>query len=153
MLLALQLTDTTTPLRDGAGFPNAQSGRDLGRSKGGPIQEVRKSTNAYLPIITATDWSSALNDADEDQAGGGDWWTVMIPATTRGAGVTFPQDASEDTLIALFAGHVSTETTRLYLHLAPVELGAKIRSATAGLDAHLDQLIQQHLRRAAADER
>jgi integrase/recombinase XerD len=55
--------------------------------------------------------------------------------------------------IALFAGHVSTETTRLYLHLAPVELGAKIRTATAGLDAHLDQLIQQQLSRAAADAR
>ena len=55
--------------------------------------------------------------------------------------------------IALFAGHVSTETTRLYLHLAPVELGAKIRSATAGLDAHLDELIQQQLSRRAADER
>ncbi len=37
-------------LRDGTGFPNAQSGRNLGGSKGGPIQEVRKSTNAYLPI-------------------------------------------------------------------------------------------------------
>ena len=49
--------------------------------------------------------------------------------------------------IALFAGHVSTETTRLYLHLAPVELGAKIRTATAGLDAHLDQLIQHQLTR------
>ncbi len=55
--------------------------------------------------------------------------------------------------IALFAGHVSTETTRLYLHLAPVELGAKIRTATAGLDAHVDQLIQQQLSRAAADAR
>jgi site-specific recombinase XerD len=55
--------------------------------------------------------------------------------------------------IALFAGHVSTETTRLYLHLAPVELGAKIRAATAGLDAHLDQLIQQQLTHPAADER
>jgi site-specific recombinase XerD len=50
--------------------------------------------------------------------------------------------------IALFAGHVSTETTRLYLHLAPVELGAKIRAATAGLDAHVDELIQQQLTRA-----
>lgn len=50
--------------------------------------------------------------------------------------------------IALFAGHVSTETTRLYLHLAPVELGAKIRAATAGLDAHVDELIQQQLKRA-----
>ncbi len=55
--------------------------------------------------------------------------------------------------IALFAGHVSTETTRLYLHLAPVELGAKIRAATAGLDAHLDQLIQQQLNHAAANAR
>ena len=55
--------------------------------------------------------------------------------------------------IALFAGHVSTESTRLYLHLAPVELGAKIRAATAGLDAHLDQLIQQQLTHPAADER
>ena len=55
--------------------------------------------------------------------------------------------------IALFAGHASTETTRLYLHLAPVELGAKIRAATAGHDAHLDRLVQQHLSRAAADER
>ena len=55
--------------------------------------------------------------------------------------------------IALFAGHASTETTRLYLHLAPVELGAKIRAATAGLDAHLDQLVQQQLSRAVAGER
>jgi hypothetical protein len=29
----------------------------------------------------------------------------MIPATTRGAGVTVPKDASENSLIALFAGH------------------------------------------------
>jgi len=55
--------------------------------------------------------------------------------------------------IALFAGHASTETTRLYLHLAPVELGAKIRAATAGQGAHLDRLIQRQLSRAAADER
>ena len=43
--------------------------------------------------------------------------------------------------IALFAGHVSTETTRLYLHLTPAELGAKIRAATRGTDAHLERLI------------
>jgi integrase/recombinase XerD len=55
--------------------------------------------------------------------------------------------------LALFAGHMSTETTRLYLHLAPVELGAKIRAATAGLDAHLTQLIQQQLTHTADDER
>jgi len=50
--------------------------------------------------------------------------------------------------IALFAGHVSTETTRLYLHLTPAELGAKIRAATRGTDAHLDRLIRE-----AVDER
>lgn len=55
--------------------------------------------------------------------------------------------------IALFAGHVSTETTRLHLHLAPVELGAKIRAATAGLDAHLDELILQQLSPKGVHER
>jgi site-specific recombinase XerD len=47
--------------------------------------------------------------------------------------------------IALFAGHASTETTRLYLHLAPVELGARIRAATRALDARLERLIAEHL--------
>jgi len=47
--------------------------------------------------------------------------------------------------IALFAGHVSTETTRLYLHLTPAELGAKIRAATRGTDAHLERLIGEAL--------
>ena len=42
--------------------------------------------------------------------------------------------------IALFAGHISTETTRLYLHLTPAELGAKVRAATQGTDAYLEQL-------------
>jgi integrase/recombinase XerD len=44
--------------------------------------------------------------------------------------------------IALFAGHASTETTRLYLHLAPVELGRKIREATREMDAYLEGLIR-----------
>ena len=56
----------------------------------------------------------------------------------KGAGVPL-----ED--IALFAGHVSTETTRLYLHLTPAELGAKIRAATRGTDAHLERLIGEAL--------
>lgn len=45
--------------------------------------------------------------------------------------------------IALFAGHASTETTRLYLHLSPDALGAKIRAATRGTDAHLERLIRE----------
>jgi site-specific recombinase XerD len=55
--------------------------------------------------------------------------------------------------IALFAGHASTETTRLYLHLAPVELGAKIRAVTAGLDAHLERLIEEQLSRVTGGSR
>lgn len=47
--------------------------------------------------------------------------------------------------IALFAGHVSTETTRLYLHLTPAELGAKIRAATRRTDAHLERLLREAL--------
>jgi integrase/recombinase XerD len=55
--------------------------------------------------------------------------------------------------IALFAGHASTETTRLYLHLAPIELGARIRAATRGMDAHLERLIADQLGRGSGDER
>ncbi len=49
--------------------------------------------------------------------------------------------------IALFAGHRSVETTRLYLHLTPAELGEKIRAATRKLDTHLEQVLRE-----AADE-
>jgi integrase len=55
--------------------------------------------------------------------------------------------------IALFAGHASTETTRLYLHLAPVELGAKLRAATRGTDAPLERLLLDQLRRGARRDR
>ena len=47
--------------------------------------------------------------------------------------------------IALFAGHASTETTRLYLHLAPVELGARIRAATQRIDARIERLLDEQL--------
>jgi integrase/recombinase XerD len=47
--------------------------------------------------------------------------------------------------IALFAGHVSTETTRLYLHLSPAELGAKIRAATHETDRHITALLREAL--------
>ena len=53
--------------------------------------------------------------------------------------------------IALFAGHASTETTRLYLHLAPVELGARIRAATRGIDAYLERLIEAKVNQRADD--
>jgi integrase/recombinase XerD len=55
--------------------------------------------------------------------------------------------------IALFAGHASTETTRLYLHLAPVELGARIRAATRAMDACLERIIEDHLHPRGGDGR
>jgi integrase/recombinase XerD len=45
--------------------------------------------------------------------------------------------------IALFAGHASLDSTRLYLHLAPTDLGRRIREATAAFDAHLGRLIEE----------
>jgi site-specific recombinase XerD len=47
--------------------------------------------------------------------------------------------------IALFAGHASPETTRLYLHLTPSAPGEKIRAATQASDRHLQRLIQEAL--------
>jgi integrase/recombinase XerD len=47
--------------------------------------------------------------------------------------------------IALFAGHASTSSTQLYVHLAPTELARRIRDATAGFDSRLIHLIAEHL--------
>jgi integrase/recombinase XerD len=46
--------------------------------------------------------------------------------------------------IALFAGHASTRTTQLYIHLAPSEAGRRIRDATAAFDARMHQLSEEH---------
>lgn len=45
--------------------------------------------------------------------------------------------------IALIAGHASVTSTQLYIHLAPTEVGQRIRAATAGIDAHLRRLIEE----------
>ena len=47
--------------------------------------------------------------------------------------------------IALFAGHKSTETTRLYLHLAPTELSQRIRTKVESFDAPIRRLVEQVL--------
>lgn len=47
--------------------------------------------------------------------------------------------------IALFAGHASTQTTQLYVHLAPSEVGRRIRDATTAFDAHMCRLIGEHV--------
>ena len=43
--------------------------------------------------------------------------------------------------IALFAGHKSTKTTRIYIHLAPTELSERIRSKVETFDAPIRTLI------------
>jgi integrase/recombinase XerD len=45
--------------------------------------------------------------------------------------------------IALFAGHKSTESTRLYIHLAPSELGKRIRGKVEPFDAPIKALVEQ----------
>ena len=47
--------------------------------------------------------------------------------------------------IALFAGHKSTETTRLYLHLAPTELSQRIHAKAEPFDAPIRALVEQAL--------
>jgi integrase/recombinase XerD len=45
--------------------------------------------------------------------------------------------------IALFAGHASLHSTRLYIHLAPTEAARRIRDATATFDADLQHWIAE----------
>jgi integrase/recombinase XerD len=43
--------------------------------------------------------------------------------------------------IALIAGHASVDSTRLYLHLAPTEVGARVRHATRAFDEWIEGLL------------
>jgi site-specific recombinase XerD len=43
--------------------------------------------------------------------------------------------------IALIAGHASVESTRLYLHLAPTDVGARVRHATRAFDEWIEGLL------------
>jgi len=45
--------------------------------------------------------------------------------------------------IALLAGHVSTETTKLYVHLAPHDLAAVARAKTRWFDGRMERLIRE----------
>jgi integrase/recombinase XerD len=47
--------------------------------------------------------------------------------------------------IALFAGHASISSTRLYVHLAPTELGRRLRDATAAFDRQLARHIEERV--------
>jgi integrase/recombinase XerD len=50
--------------------------------------------------------------------------------------------------IALFAGHKSTASTRLYIHLAPGELSKRIRAKVQPFDEPISALVEQALGKA-----
>ncbi len=54
--------------------------------------------------------------------------------------------------IALFAGHKSTETTRLYLHLAPTELSQRIHVKAELFDAPIRALVEHALDKERSHE-
>jgi len=47
--------------------------------------------------------------------------------------------------IATFAGHADVETTRIYLHIAPVELASVVREASRAFDSFIENLIEEHI--------
>src|SRR5258708_395285 len=55
--------------------------------------------------------------------------------------------------IALFAGHKSTESTRLYIHLAPSELSRRIRAKVERFDAPIQALVEQTIGKAVLYDR
>jgi site-specific recombinase XerD len=55
--------------------------------------------------------------------------------------------------IALFAGHRSTESTRLYIHLAPSELSKRIRAKVEPFDAPIQALVEQTIGKAVLHDR
>jgi integrase/recombinase XerD len=55
--------------------------------------------------------------------------------------------------IALFAGHKSTESTRLYIHLAPSELSRRIRAKVEPFDAPIQALVGQTIGKAVLHDR
>jgi hypothetical protein len=59
--------------------------------------------SGYLPVIIAADWAQALQEAQEglDEPG---WRTVMVRNSNGEFGVTAPQDASDEPVLALFTG-------------------------------------------------
>jgi hypothetical protein len=74
----------------------------------------RQLAGGYLPKVSAPEWDGALSVADPDPSGRPDWWTVMIPATSRAVGVTVPQDSSDRLWIALFTGPPDSASTLVY---------------------------------------
>ena len=71
---------------------------------------------------------------------------AMTPHTLRHQRCTILKRAGVDLDdIALVAGHTSTKTTRLYIHLAPTDLSKRIRTKVEPFDAPVRASIEQAL--------
>jgi len=71
---------------------------------------------------------------------------TMTPHTLRHQRCTMLRRAGVDLDdIALVAGHTSTKTTRLYIHLTPTDLSKRIRTKVEPVDAPIQALIEQVL--------
>src|SRR5258708_24889672 len=69
---------------------------------------------------------------------------AMTPHTLRHQRCTILKRAGVDLDdIALVAGHKSTKTTRLYIHLAPTDLSKRIRTKAEPFDAPVRALIER----------
>jgi integrase/recombinase XerD len=78
---------------------------------------------------------------------------LLTPHTLRHQRCTVLKRAGVDLDdIALIAGHKSTETTRLYVHLAPSELSQRIRTKVEPFDRKIQALVEQVLGRQEAYE-
>jgi hypothetical protein len=80
----------------------------------GDRQVLRRLRTGYLPMITAPDWDGAVSLSGPDPADGAVWWTLMIPATTGGVGLTVPQNQLDTDWVALFVGSPDNAGTLIY---------------------------------------
>ena len=60
-------------------------------------------SNGYLQAITGGEWDAVLGSSEEYPQHVSDWWTVMVPGDSS-LGLTLPEDASSDELVALLGG-------------------------------------------------
>ena len=106
----------------------------------GPVFLSESTRNPGRPLI-----AGAFNEIIErvrEKVG----LPALTPHTLRHQRCTILKRAGVDLDdIALIAGHKSTKTTRLYIHLAPTELGKRIRSKVEPFDAPIRALIARTL--------
>jgi integrase/recombinase XerD len=106
----------------------------------GPIFLSESTRNPGCPLVVGT--FNEIVERVREKVG----LPALTPHTLRHQRCTTLKRAGvklED--IAQFAGHKNTKTTRLYIHLAPTELGKLIRKKVEPFDAPIRALIEQNL--------